>query len=161
METIISVIGLENIDMFTRVLAAMLLGMALGVERVFARKAAGMRTYTLVSMGAALYTVISFEVARQFAGITVFDPLRVASQIVVGLGFLGAGVIVFQGKRISGLTTAAGIWISGAIGVASGFALYSLAVFVTILSLFTFSVLWYVEQKIKKISGVWHEESDI
>src|SRR3989344_5379427 len=115
MEILTNFFSPHNIDIFIRVLLAAGLGMVLGIQRVLAKKSAGMRTFTLVAMGSALYTVISVEVTREFVGVTMFDPLRVASQVVVGLGFLGAGVIFLQGKdRISGLTTAAGIWVSGA-----------------------------------------------
>lgn len=158
MENILVSIGPENVDMFTRVFSAMILGMLLGAERVIAHKTAGMRTYSLVAMGAALFTVISVQIADDFLPLTNFDPLRVASQIVVGLGFLGGGIIIFQGKRLSGLTTAAGLWVSGAIGVACGFALYPLAIFVTFLTLIVFTAMWFLERSIKKISGVWSED---
>jgi len=158
MEAILQIIGPENLDMFTRVFVAMALGAFLGIERVIARKTAGIRTYSLVAIGSALFTVISVEITKGFVDVTNFDPLRVASQVVVGLGFLGAGIIIFQGKHVSGLTTAAGLWVSGAIGVACGFALYPLAVFVTVLTLFVFTFMWFLEQGIKKISGVWEED---
>ena len=159
MEILTNFFSPHNIDIFIRVLLAAGLGMVLGIQRVLAKKSAGMRTFTLVAMGSALYTVISVEVTREFVGVTMFDPLRVASQVVVGLGFLGAGVIFLQGKdRISGLTTAAGIWVSGAIGIASGFALYELAIFVTVLTFLIFSIMSFVEHRIKVASGVWKEE---
>jgi len=132
----------------------------LGIERVLAHKTAGMRTYALVSLGAALFVVMSVSVVKDFSGISNYDPLRVASQIVVGLGFLGAGVIIFRGERLSGLTTAAGLWVSGAIGAAAGFGLYAIAGFTTLLVLFIFSALWFLEKEIKKISGVWDEDID-
>lgn len=158
MDFLTSFLGPENIDMFTRVFVAMALGALLGIERVFAHKTAGMRTYSLVAMGAALFTVISAVVTKDFTPLANFDPLRVASQIVVGLGFLGGGIIIFHDKRVSGLTTAAGLWVSGAIGVACGFALYPIASFVTVLTLFIFSLMWFLECGIKKISGVWDDE---
>ena len=160
MDYLISALGPENIDYFTRLLVAFALGSFLGIERVLAHKTAGMRTYALVSLGAALFVVMSVSVMKDFSGISNYDPLRVASQIVVGLGFLGAGVIIFRGERLSGLTTAAGLWVSGAIGAAAGFGLYAIAGFTILLVLFIFSALWFLEKEIKKISGVWDEDID-
>jgi len=161
MESITSILGPDNVEAFTRLLMALLLGSVLGIERVFAHKTAGMRTYALVSFGAALFVVISFLVYKDFTGLTNFDPLRVASQIVVGLGFLGAGTIVLRkDDRISGLTTAAGLWVSGAIGAAAGFGLYHVAIFSAFLVLATFTILWFIESKIKKVSGVWDQDRE-
>jgi len=158
MEYLATLIGPENLDMFTRVFVAMVLGMILGIERVFAHKTAGMRTYSLVAIGAALFTVISVQVSETFVDISNFDPLRVASQVVVGLGFIGAGIIIFKGTKISGLTTATGLWVAGAIGVASGFSLYALAVFSTLLVLITFTFMWFIEKQVKKFSGLWGDD---
>lgn len=157
MEYLTTLIGPENLEMFTRVFVAMVLGMILGIERVFAHKTAGMRTYSLVSLGAALFVVISVQVSETFINISNFDPLRVASQVVVGLGFIGAGIIIFQGTKIRGLTTATGLWVGGAIGVASGFGLYALAVFSTFLVLTTFTFMWFVEKQVKKFSNTWDD----
>ena len=150
METIIS----NNLDIFIRLSVAMLLGVILGVERTIAHKTAGMRTYGLVSMGAALFVIISEMVAKNYFGVGSVDPLRMASQVIAGIGFLGAGLIIFQeaGQRISGLTTAAGLWVSAGIGIAVGFGFFSLAIFAAVLSLFVFTILWYIEKKIKEMS---------
>src|SRR3989344_8837875 len=111
----------ETITMFIRLLLAAFLGALLGMERVFAHKTAGLRTYALVSMGSALFVVVSVIIVDQFSGITNFDPLRVAAQIITGIGFLGAGVIIFRESRVEGITTAAGLWVAAGIGMASGF----------------------------------------
>lgn len=133
-----------------RLAVAMLLGMLIGVERVIAHKTAGMRTYALVAMGSALFVVISEILFASHVNTVGFDPTRLASQIISGVGFLGAGLIIFKDSKLSGLTTATGIWVSAGIGMASGFGLFSLALSATILTLFIFIVLWYVEQSIKK-----------
>ena len=139
-------------DIITKLFLAMLFGMIIGAERLYAHKTAGMRTYALVSMGAALFIIISETIAKNYIGLINFDPLRMASQIIVGVGFLGAGMIVFKDSRITGLTTATGLWVSAGIGVASGFGLYGLALTATILTLFIFIVLWFVEQKIRHLN---------
>lgn len=141
-------------DPFVRLLVAALLGMSLGVERAIAGKTAGMRTYALVSMGAALFVVISEIILSRYAGQsnTVLDPLRMASQIVVGIGFLGAGLIIFRDSQLSGLTTAAGLWVASGIGMAAGFGLFEIAIFATVLTIFVFTILWYLEVKIKSFA---------
>jgi len=108
-----------NQEMVIRIVIAAFLGGVIGYERARAKKAAGVRTHLLVSMGAALFTVISIF---GFAGNA--DPSRVAAGVVVGVGFLGAGTILRQERGVAGLTTAAGIWAVAAVGVAIGAGLY-------------------------------------
>ncbi|GMQ94960.1 MAG: hypothetical protein BMS9Abin13_070 [Patescibacteria group bacterium] len=141
-----------NADIFLRIVVAMFLGILIGAERMAAGKTAGMRTHALVSMGSALFVIISIIVSEWYIGRTPFDPLRVTSQVIVGIGFIGAGLIVFTGSRLSGLTTAAGLWVAAGIGVAVGYGLYAIAVFVAILTLLVFTALWFIESKFKKIS---------
>jgi putative Mg2+ transporter-C (MgtC) family protein len=121
------------------------------LQRSLVGKMAGMRTYALVSLGSSLFVVVSQLVSGQFAGVTNFDPLRVASQVVVGIGFLGAGLIVKKENNLSGLTTAAGLWVSAGIGMACGFGLYFVALVATILILLVFTVLWYIENSLKHL----------
>jgi len=132
------------IELSTRLLVALGLGTLIGLERVLAHKTAGMRTYGLVSMGSALFVIIS-ELVN-----TDGDPLRVASQIVVGVGFLGAGLIIFKDSHLQGLTTASALWVAAGIGMAAGFGLFELAVVVSLFTLFTFTVLWYAETLVKR-----------
>ncbi len=134
---------------------AVLLGALIGLERQLAGKTAGVRTYALVSLGSALFSYMSKYGFVEFWGVPGFDPSRIASQIVVGVGFIGAGLIVFHSDRVRGLTTAAGLWVSAAIGMAVGFRLYPIAVFTTVLTLIIFIVLWIFEQKVlKKIEHI-------
>lgn len=138
-------------DMYVHLFLAMALGMVLGVERFIAHKTAGMRTYTLVSLGSALFIIISQQVALNFP-FGVFDPLRIAAQIVAAAGFLGVGAIFHTSTgRTSGITTASGLWVAAGIGMACGFGLYALAVLVTVLALFTFIVLWFIEAQLRKL----------
>ena len=144
---------LTTAEIIIRLLIALLLGTAIGTERVIAGKTAGMRTYALVSMGAALFVVVSLVVGQNLSFSAGFDPLRMASQIIVGIGFLGAGMIVLHGNQVVGLTTASGIWVAAGIGMASGFGLYLPALIATILTLLTLSGLWFLEHRLKKIRG--------
>ena len=137
----------------------MLLGVFIGLERTRANKMAGMRTYALVSMGAALFVVISEEVVKKYLGFgNIIDPLRMVSQIVVGVGFIGTGIIMSKDSKLTGLTTATGLWVSAAIGMAAGFGLFKIAIFSTFLILFIFVVLWYLENKLKSLK--WFKEGN-
>lgn len=124
---------------------ALLLGGIIGIEREILGKAAGLRTYALVSMGAALFTIVSRLAFDPYIGITNFDPARIPAQIIVGIGFLGAGLIFHHGMKVEGLTTAAGLWVAAGIGMAAGTGLYFVAAAASLLTLFIFAVLGRVE----------------
>jgi putative Mg2+ transporter-C (MgtC) family protein len=130
-------------EVLLRVVVAAVLGGAIGAEREIREREAGLRTHLLVSVGAALFTLVSAYGFSDFhysqrSGINL-DPTRIAAQIVSGIGFLGAGAIIRQGLSIRGLTTAATLWAVAAIGLASGAGYYSAAVITTALVLFS---LW-------------------
>jgi len=135
--------------MFLQLTLALALGSLLGFERLLAGKEAGMRTLGLVSVGSCLFVLIGELVAREYASVFSFDPLRIASAVVTGIGFLGAGVIIFQ-HELKGLTTASVLWVASAVGVAVGFQFFSIAVFTTFLTLFVVVGLWFVERYLEK-----------
>ncbi|HEY5588802.1 MAG TPA: MgtC/SapB family protein [Candidatus Paceibacterota bacterium] len=140
-----------TIDILVRLSVALLLGMIIGTERVWAHKTAGMRTYALVSMGSALFVIVSNEMVKYYTGFSGMNPLMIISQIVVGVGFIGSGLI-FSNKesKLVGLTTATGLWVCAGIGMAAGFKLYSIAIIATTLTLFIFIVLWFAEEQLKE-----------
>lgn len=142
-----------------KLVMAMSLGLLLGVERTLSGAMAGMRTYALVAMGSCLLVVVAETVSMGFLGKTMFDPLRVAAGIVTGVGFLCGGLIVFQPKehQLSGLTTAAGLWVATGIGITVGYGMYALAIAATVLALFVLSILFYMEMKVKHMSGVYEQ----
>ncbi len=144
--------AVSDFELIVRLTFAVLLGVLIGAERSRVGKRAGMRTYALVSLGACLFITISGVVAVKFAESFTFDPLRVASQVVVGIGFLGAGVIFVQRNELTGLTTAAGLWVVAAVGVACAYGMYTIASYVTFLTLFIFEALWYIEERFIKTS---------
>jgi putative Mg2+ transporter-C (MgtC) family protein len=119
------------VEMVIRLLVATALAAAIGYDREVRQKAAGVRTHVMIALGAAAFTLASIY---GFAGA---DVSRVASGVVAGVGFLGAGVIFHggQGGIVAGLTTAASIWVTAGIGLAAGCGLYPLAVAVAILAL--------------------------
>jgi putative Mg2+ transporter-C (MgtC) family protein len=134
---------LSSLEVVARVVLAAVLGGAIGLERELREREAGLRTHLLVSVGAALFTLVSAYAWTDWhfsnrEGI-VFDPTRIAAQIVSGIGFLGAGAIIRQGLSIRGLTTAATLWVVAAIGMASGVGYYEAAVVTTALVLIS---LW-------------------
>lgn len=144
-----------NTLIFAKLALAMLLGAIIGTERaILARQAAGTRTFGLVAMGACLFIVTANYVSLAFIGVVGFDPMRTAAAIITGIGFLGAGLIIFRGDTLHGITTAAGLWMVAGIGMAVGFGMYAVASFATLLTLIMFTGMWYVENRFKH----WFEE---
>ena len=126
---------------------AFVIGAIIGLEREFRSKPAGFRTMILISVGACLYTILSKEVAGGSAD-------RIASNIVTGIGFIGAGVIFKEGITVNGLTTAALIWVTAALGMAIGYHNYPLAVVVTIMVVIALFVLEPVQRFINRFHKV-------
>ena len=118
-------------DVFLRLLVSLLFGGILGLEREYHDKPAGFATNTLICLGSTVFALLSIHSAQAFGG----DPARIAAQIVAGVGFLGAGSILREGNKISGLTTAAGIWVVAAIGMALGYGEFTIAGLATMLVL--------------------------
>lgn len=137
---------------FAELFLAMVLGMAIGIERSLAGKVAGMRTFGLVALGSCFFVIIP-EVAPIIAqsGNYEFDPFRVAAGVITGIGFIGGGLILYhKERRLTGLTTAAGLWVAAGVGMAVGFNLYALAIFTSLLTVLTFTAMWYVERYIEE-----------
>ena len=156
-------LGGENLEIFGQLLLAVILGSLIGLERELARKKAGMRTFALVALGSCLFSIISKLAFKEFWGVPGFDPSRIASQIVVGIGFIGAGSIIFYQSNVRGLTTAAGLWVSAAIGMAIGFKLYAIGIFAAMLTILVLVLLWVFEVKVVKKTAFLRngEESDL
>lgn len=133
--------------MLLRLLLALVLGGLAGLDRERRRKPAGLKTYAMVAIGSASFTLISLELIRFDAG-TAYDPIRLVVGVIGGIGFLGAGTIIQAGGGIHGITTAAGIWMVGAIGVACGAGFYSIA-------LLTFGVMMLVLFPIRFLETRW------
>ncbi len=142
---------LQDDQIVLKLIIAVVLGMVIGIERVFVHKEAGMKTHAMVSLGAAAFIIISELIASKYSIIGGLDPTRMASQVIVGIGFLGAGSIIFQGNKLSGLTTAGGLWVTASIGMAAGFGFYKLAIVTTLLVLIILIVVNIFEIPIRKI----------
>lgn len=118
----------------------------IGFEREIKKRGAGLQTYSLVGLGSAFFAILTFRLLDQSAG--AVDPTRLIQAVATGIGFIGAGV-VFRGERhIEGLTTAAGLWVVSAIGIAVAMELYIEAVASTMLTLFVLVVFGFLERKI-------------
>src|SRR5437667_11107633 len=114
-----------------RLVLATVLGGLIGLERQFRHKAAGLRTNVLICFGAAMFTVLSAQMADKFGG----DHTRIAAQIIAGIGFIGAGTILHSQGSIVGLTSAATIFVTASVGMAAGGGLYATAIFATVVIL--------------------------
>ena len=136
-------------EVIVRVILATVLGGVVGMERERSERAAGLRTHAMVGLGAAAFMIISAFGFKDILGTNavVLDPSRVAAQIVTGIGFLGAGTIIFQREMVRGLTTAASIWAVAAIGAAIGGGMYVLAASTTVLTLAVLAGLKPVENR--------------
>lgn len=143
---------IHQIGLAAPLFVALMLGLIVGIEREFVGKEAGTKTYSLVTMGSALFTVLSFD--PNFP-----DPSRIIAQIVMGIGFIGAGLIIFHQNKIHGLTTAAALWTMSAVGVTVGMRYYALAVISTLFVLVILFVIrkMRLEERIHAIGNVKDE----
>lgn len=149
------VIYLSEWDAAIRLVIAVLLGGLIGFERERADKPAGLRTYALVCEGAALFMICSLLLGDLVATTTgdLYDPSRIASTVVQGIGFLAAGVIFASKRQVRGLTTGAGIWVTAAIGLAVGAGFFIVAGAATLLALLTLHTVKWVENKQSSATG--------
>jgi putative Mg2+ transporter-C (MgtC) family protein len=154
---------LETWDALLRLAVAAGLGGAIGLERELRDHEAGFRTHLLVALGACVFTLVSAYAWTDWTFSTregiVFDPTRIAAQIVTGIGFLGAGAIIVRGINVRGLTTAATLWVVAAIGMAAGTGYYAVAVGATGLVLVSLGPLKIVSARM--LSRVRPEEAEL
>lgn len=128
---------------------SMVLGATVGYERKRKGQPAGLRTFSLIAMGATLAMLVSIYVCQEYVGLKNGDPGRIAAQVITGIGFLGAGAIIQAKGSVRGLTTAAGIWMASIIGLAVGVGLYVLSIVATLLILFVLVQLENIEHRLE------------
>ena len=130
-------------DLILRLFLGGIMGGLIGLEREFRAKEAGLRTHFIVALGSALFMIIS-----QYAFSGRFDAARVAAQVVSGIGFIGAGVIIFQKNVVRGVTTAAGLWVAAAIGLACGAGMYVVAGAATLMTVLCLEAMHLLHRRI-------------
>lgn len=135
---------MSEIEITLKIILALVFGGVLGLEREIRKKQAGLRTYSLVCVAACLLAIISLSLAGQYES----DPIRVLEAVVTGIGFVGAGVIIFRQDKVEGVTTAAGLLTVSGIGLAVGFGFYYLASLVVITTFIIFYIFKKLEKKI-------------
>ena len=129
-----------------KLLLSLVLGAIVGFERRQKGQVAGMRTFSLIAMGATLAMLVSIYIPQEYLGLKNGDPGRIAAQVISGIGFLGAGAIIQMKGSVRGLTTAAGIWMTACIGLAVGAGMYLISVAAGILILGVFRIMEWIEK---------------
>ena len=146
-------------DLILRLFLGGMMGGLIGLEREFRAKEAGLRTHFIVALGSALFMIIS-----QYAFGGRYDAARVAAQVVSGIGFIGAGVIIFQKNVVRGVTTAAGLWVAAAIGLACGAGMYVVAVAATLMTVLCLEAMHlvhhYVAERMVEVTLALGEGAD-
>jgi putative Mg2+ transporter-C (MgtC) family protein len=140
---------LSNIIIVQRLVLSFLLGSIIGLEREKKGRSAGLRTHILVCMGSSLIMLTSLYIFEIYKGSATVDPSRIAAGVVTGIGFLGAGTIITSRAGAKGLTTAASIWVSSAIGLAVGCGFWVAAVATTIITFITLAFLKHLEKSLE------------
>lgn len=143
---------LQEYEWMLRILLSTILGFFVGLDRTQKNKPAGVKTYTFVTVACALITIISIESVEVFSGIheTVrMDPMRLTAQIVTGLGFIGAGLILKTGVRVIGLTSAAMIFFAGGIGIGIGAGFYTIVLFAMVITFAIIPLGNWIEDKVE------------
>jgi putative Mg2+ transporter-C (MgtC) family protein len=136
-----------------RLCLALVFGGMIGIEREIKKRPAGLRTNMMVSLAAALFTLLAVELisdSQEVGNIMRVDPLRTIEAVIAGVAFLGAGAIIRGGDDVKGLTTGASLWVSGAIGVACGGGYYIIAAIATILAVIVLYVIGVLEDRFSK-----------
>ena len=151
-------------DYILTIFIAAMLGGAIGFEREYRSKEAGFRTHFLVALGSALFMVLSmhgFDSFQAQPGVIIQrDPARMAAQVVSGIGFIGAGTIIFQKNVVKGLTTAAGLWVTSAIGMTASVGMYALAVAATLMVIACLEAMDFLHHHVFKNQSQQKEEDN-
>ena len=149
----------HTLELLLRLVVAVILGGAIGIERGGAKHAAGLRTHTILCLGAASVMVVSESIVKQY-GIE-HEIMRMGAQIISGVGFLGAGNIIVNGGQVHGITTASGLWTTACVGIAVGSGHYLIAVFMVALMLFVMLGLRSMSQKIRVEQAVYQVKIEV
>jgi putative Mg2+ transporter-C (MgtC) family protein len=138
-------------EIVARLLLAIVFGAAIGIDREFRHKAAGLRTHILVSLAAAIFTLITFEIffeMNELMDEPRSDAIRIIEAVTAGVAFLAAGTIIQSGGSVQGLTTGASMWLAGAVGLACGGGFYAIALIGTVLAIIVLFVIGKLEARL-------------
>ncbi len=141
------------ITIAVRLLAAAALGLLIGLDREYRSRPAGLRTHMLISLAAATFAVLTFEIVEQTRGESdgvTTDPIRIIEAVTAGVAFLAAGTIIRARGGVKGLTTGAGMWLAGAVGLACGLGAYAVAILAAGLGIGILTLLGWVERKFER-----------
>lgn len=156
----LAMLSMSRWDVIVRLLVSMLVGAAVGMEREYSHRPAGLRTMTLVSLAAASVMIASQLLYCQYKPLGAnMDPARMGAQVIAGVGFLGAGTIMKEGPTVKGLTTAASVWAVACLGLAAGAGYYDLALIAAVMILFVLTILEWIQRKIFPSSNR-HDHAD-
>ncbi len=147
----VEIFQLFDLNVFLKLLFSLLLGGVIGLERQIMGKAAGLRTHILISLGSSIFTLLSIFISSNSK---IADPTRIPAMVLSGIGFIGAGAIIQARGHIQGLTTAASIWSTAAVGMACGFGYITIALLSTLLILFVLHGLSFLEIKISTLKSL-------
>ncbi|MBU9713815.1 MgtC/SapB family protein [Evansella tamaricis] len=148
----------RELEIYFRILLSAIIGFVIGLDRTTKNKPAGLKTYMYVAVACTLITIISIYSVERYGSQqegTVMDPMRLAAQIVTGLGFIGAGLILKDGLQVKGLTSAAMIFFVGGVGIGIGAGFYSVVIFAVIITLLIAKIGNVIEMK-----GISQKETD-
>ncbi len=140
-----------------KLVTAACLGMLIGLERKSSHKEAGLRTFALIATGCALFVALGTDVTPILFPVSQFPgqgttALPIIASLVTGLGFLGAGIIIFHDEKVRGLTTAASVWTTAAVGATVGLGMYEIAIIAAAVVLFILIVGWQIEKRVLKLT---------
>ena len=142
----------QESQLIFKLIIAMVLGWLMGWERKHWKKPAGGRTFMLIALGSCLFTIISVEGARALSNSSMVDPMRVASNVLTGIGFIGAGLILHHEERVEGVTSAAAIWVAAAVGMAVALHFYTLALFTALLTVVGLNIGYATRKIVSRVS---------
>jgi putative Mg2+ transporter-C (MgtC) family protein len=145
-----SVTHFAETEIALRLALASLFGAVVGFEREIRDRPAGLRTHMLISLAAAMFTIIAFEIfhaVRSESPVANIDPLRLVEAVTAGVAFLAAGTIIRGGGKVKGLTTGASMWLAGALGMACGLGYYTIALIGGVLTILILAIVLYLEDR--------------
>ena len=147
-------VGAQELSICLRLVCAMVVGAAIGMEREYTHRPAGLRTHMLVALGSCVVAITGELLFSHYIGLGgTPDPARLSAQVITGVGFLGAGTIMKEGSSVKGLTTAASVWAVACLGIAAGFGYYALALFGMFFTLLTLTTLEHLQRKLVRKHG--------